>query len=457
MTESLFPILVVDDEENMRFMLSEALTLAGYPVECAATGAEAIGLATAGEYGGVVLDLRMPGMDGLETLKILLERRPELPVIMMSAYGDLNTAVEAVKAGAADYLPKPFNPDDLVVRLEKIFRTQALEEENRRLRSKVVPEEKEVLIGKSRPIQDLLAAIEKVAAYQTTVLITGESGTGKEMVARMIHRQSPRREGSFVAINCAAIPENLLESELFGYRKGAFTGAYQDKTGLFQEASGGTLFLDEVGEIPPNLQVKLLRALQERTVRRVGSTVPEPIDVRLVAATAQDLKAAIGAGRFREDLYYRLNVVPIHIPPLRDRKEDIPLLGAYFIGRYSRMLGKAVEGFSPEALRFLSAGRWEGNIRQLENIVERAVVMTDDPVIGVEDLPPEIRWSEEGGGIIVPPSWTSLKKAKGELEKVMIRRALDRTGGNRTRAAQLLGIDRKSLRQKIEDLDLDSR
>jgi two-component system response regulator AtoC len=444
-------ILVVDDEENMRFMLSEALSLAGHAVETAKSGAEALGLVAAGPFAAAVVDLRMPGMDGMETLAVLKERAPDLPVIMMSAYGDMDAAVKAVRLGADDYLPKPFDPDDLIMRLARIIRTRSLEEENRRLRTAAAPPHEVGLIGKSAPLRALMVTIDKVASYQTTVLITGESGTGKEVVARLIHRKSPRRDAPFVAVNCAAIPETLLESELFGYRKGAFTGAAKDKPGLFQEAGGGTLFLDEIGELPAPLQVKLLRALQERSVRRVGSTTSEEIDVRLLAATARDLKAAMAQGLFREDLFYRLNVVPIAVPPLRDRREDIPLLADYFVGRCAALLDKPVRGVSPEALRILAAAPWSGNVRQLENVVERAVVMAEGGVITPGDLPPDLGGGATSSGIVVPPGYQSLRPAVKAVERIMILRALASTGGNLSAAARMLEIDRKSLREKMRE------
>jgi two-component system response regulator AtoC len=449
-------ILVVDDEENMRFMLSEALSLAGHAVSTARSGAEALGMVAGGEFAAAVIDLRMPGMDGMETLAALKERSPDLPVIMMSAYGDMEAAVKAVRLGAADYLPKPFDPDDLIMRLTRIIRSRILEEENRRLRSAAVGPHEVGLIGRSAAVRTLMATIDKVASYQTTVLITGESGTGKEVVARLIHRRSPRRDGPFVAVNCAAIPETLLESELFGYRKGAFTGAAKDKPGLFQEAGGGTLFLDEIGELPASLQVKLLRALQERSVRRVGDTLPEAIDVRLLAATARDLASAMEQGLFREDLFYRLNVVPIAVPALRERREDIPLLADYFIGRCAALLGKEVTGISPEALRILVAAPWSGNVRQLENVVERAVVMAEGSVIGPGDLPADLGGGATASGVVVPPGYESLRKAVKAVERIMILRALARTGGNLSAAARMLEIDRKSLREKMREQGIDA-
>ncbi|MGZ5959153.1 MAG: sigma-54 dependent transcriptional regulator, partial [Myxococcaceae bacterium] len=377
---------------------------------------------------------------------------PDLTFIVMSAYGTHDSAIEAMKAGAYDYVSKPFKPDEVVLVLKKAEERERLARENRRLRTELAGEYAAGnIVGASEAVQDLMRQVRKVAPVKTTVLLHGESGTGKELVARAIHELSPRASLPFVAVNCGAIPGELMESELFGHVKGAFTDASRNKKGLFAEADGGTLFLDEVGEMPLALQVKLLRVLQDEEIRRVGDTRSDKVDVRVVAASARDLSRAVKEGLFREDLYYRLNVVGIRLPPLRDRPDDIPLLARHFLARGARLRPDApVTGFSPEALEAMKAYRWPGNVRELEHAVERALVLCDGPEVREEDLPDELRAPRAPAA--APPDGTfSIKRAIRAVEEQLIRQALERTGGNRTRAAELLELSYRALLYKIKE------
>ncbi len=469
-------ILVVDDEANLRRVLSAQLTREGYDVHVAEDGEAALLLLRENHIDLVITDLRMPKVDGMDLLRAALRDDPTRPVLMMTAHGTVETAVEALKTGAFDYLTKPFDQQEVRIIVKKALRTRELESHDA---SRVEEAKDEPLvgarfgiIGQSQPVLDVYAVLERVAGTPTTVLVTGESGTGKELVARALHENSPRRENPFIKVNCAAIPKDLMEAELFGYERGAFTGAVAAKPGRFELASGGTLFLDEIGELPVDMQVKLLRVLQESEFERVGGIKTMKVDVRLVAATNRDLKKEIGHGSFREDLYYRLNVVPIALPALRERKSDIPLLVEHFVKKFNTRLQKRISGVDEAAMERLTAHAWPGNIRELENVVERAVLFADGELIAVHDLSEELR----GGASrdrreptvattplvhetpVPAPASDGLKEqvkaAMTRLEKELIERALLSTHGNVTHAARLLKISRKGLQLKMKELGL---
>jgi len=446
-------ILVVDDEESIRLGLKGILGRQGYRVEVAAGADEALARIVADPPDVVFLDVRMPGRDGISLTRDIVERGLPTTIIVMSAYGSVESAIEAMKAGAYDYITKPFKPDELALTLAKAEERENLRRENARLRAERGPSPGDFngIIGRSEPMRRVFALIEKVAEYKSTVLVTGESGTGKELVARAIHQRSPRAGAPFVAVNCGAIPETLLESELFGHRRGAFTDAHADKLGLFSEASGGTLLLDEVGELPFALQVKLLRVLQEGTFRRLGDTRDTTVDVRVVAATVRNLASEAAAGRFREDLYYRLNVLPIHLPPLRERPDDIPPLVEHFIARHNARLGTKVEGVAAAALKLLAGHAWPGNVRELENTIERALVLTESRELRIEDLPERIRDQRDPLKLALASEELSIKKTTRLIEEELIRRALAKTGGNRTSAARHLEISHRALLYKIKE------
>ena len=450
-------VLVVDDEESMRHLLSVILTDRGYEVRAVSNGEDALRELSARDYDLVLSDVRMPRMDGLVLLRRALELHPDLTFIVMSAYGTHDTAIEAMKAGAYDYVSKPFKPDEVVLVLRKAEERLRLSRENRRLRSELAAGFRiENFIGSSPALQEMLRQVRKVAPTKTTVLLTGESGTGKELVARALHELSPRAAMPFVAVNCGAIPAELLESELFGHVRGAFTDASRDKKGLAAEADGGTLFLDEIGELPLALQVKLLRFLEDEQVRRVGDTRSERVDVRVVAATARDLARAVKEGQFREDLFYRLNVVNVRLPPLRERPDDVPALVEHFLAKYRRLRPEApLTGVSPQALEVLRSHRWPGNVRELEHAVERAVVLADGPLVQEDDLPDEVR-AAPAPAALAPGRDLSVKRAFRSLEEQFIRAALDRTGGNRTRAAELLDLSYRALLYKIKEYGIEA-
>jgi two-component system response regulator AtoC len=445
-------VLVVDDEENLRVVLRTLLRRNGYEVESAASGEEALGLVDSFGPDFVLTDVRMPKMGGLDLLATLKAKHNDATVIVMSAYGNMDLAIEAMKAGAYDYVQKPFKSDEVVLALRKAEERELLRRENRALREEIRKEHRfEHILAKSSNMQDIFRTIAKIADYKTTVLVTGESGVGKELVARAIHQRSSRRGGPFVAVNCGAIPENLLESELFGHKKGAFTDAVQDRRGLFEEASTGTLFLDEIGELPLALQVKLLRVLEDEKIRRLGETRDLKVDVRIIAATHRDLMAETKAGRFREDLFYRLNVLPIHVPPLRERREDIPLLIDHFTTRNNTRLGTMVRGLDTEARRLLYEYPWPGNVRELENTIERAMVLCESDQITAPDLPERVREARDPIQMQLTSGELSVKKTVRVIEEVLIRRALQKTKGNRTRAAEVLEISHRALLYKIKD------
>ncbi len=458
------PVLVVDDEPALRHLLRVIIERLGYPLVEAADGQQALAALEAEPRPRVVLcDVRMPRLSGLDFLRQVRGR--EVFVVMMSAYASTDLAIEALREGAYDFITKPFRAEEIDACLKRIVDRERLAEENRRLRARVEgqgegEESERAFLGRSAAAREVLDIVERVAAYPSTVLLTGESGTGKELLARALHERSDRAERAWVAVNCAAIPEALLESELFGHERGAFTGAIRAHGGLFEQAHGGTLFLDEIGEMPLALQAKLLRVLEEGRIRRVGGTRDLPVDVRVVAATARELEAEVRAGRFRADLFYRLNVVRIRIPPLRERVEDIPLLARALVRRAARRLGRQIEGLSPEAERELVQASWPGNVRQLENALERAALMARGDRVEVEDLPVEVRLSAAGGGEALEPALggeeedLSIKRQVVALERRLIARALARTGGNKSQAARLLDLSYKALIYKIRDYGL---
>jgi two-component system response regulator AtoC len=449
-------VLVVDDEENLRLVVRTFLKREGYEVETAATGEDALALVETFGPDVILTDVRMPKMGGLDLLATLKAKGIDSTVIVMSAYGNVDLALEAIKAGAYDYIQKPFKAEEVVLTLRKAEERESLRRENRALRQEIRKENLfEDILAKSPPMQAIFKTIAKVADYKTTVLITGESGVGKELVARAIHSRSNRRGAPFVAVNCGAIPPTLLESELFGYRKGAFTDASVDRAGLFEQANHGTLLLDEIGELPLSLQVKLLRVLQEESIRRLGDTKDLKVDVRIIAATHRDLTAETAAGRFREDLYYRINVLPIVIPPLRDRREDIPILIDHFVARNNARFGINLRGLDAEARRYLLEYHWPGNVRELENTIERAMVLAEKETIVVEDLPERVREAKDPIQLHLTSGELSIKKTARVIEEILIRRALIKTKGNRTRAAELLEISHRALLYKIKDYLVD--
>jgi two-component system, NtrC family, response regulator AtoC len=448
-------VLVVDDEENLRVVLRTLLRRHGYEVETASSGEEALGLVDSFGPDVVLTDVRMPKMGGLDLLSTLKAKGNDATVIVMSAYGNMDLALDAMKAGAYDYVQKPFKPDEVVLALRKAEERELLRRENRALRDEIRKEHRfEDILAKSGRMQEIFRTISKIAEYKTTVLVTGESGVGKELVARAIHRRSTRRGGPFVAVNCGAIPENLLESELFGHKKGAFTDAVQDRRGLFEEANTGTLFLDEIGELPLGLQVKLLRVLEDEKIRRLGEGRDTQVDVRIIAATHRDLHAETKAGRFREDLFYRLNVLPIHCPPLRDRRDDIPLLIDHFIAKNNTRLGTSIRGMDTETRRLLYEYAWPGNVRELENTIERAMVLSEGEQIVAADLPERIREARDPVQVQLASGELSVKKTTRIIEEILIRRALTKTKGNRTRAAEVLEISHRALLYKIKDYQI---
>jgi len=449
-------VLVVDDEESFRHLLSVILEKEGYDVETAKDGQEALDKLAGGLFNEVLCDIRMPRMDGIEFLKEAKKARIDATIIMMSAYGTLDTAIEAMKLGAYDYVSKPFKPDEIILTLTKAEEREKLRRENIYLRREVKKEyDFSNIISKNEKMIGIFDTIGKVARYKSTILIAGESGTGKELVAKAIHFNSERSASPFVAVNCGAIPENLLESELFGHVRGSFTDAVRTKKGLFEEADGGTLFLDEIGELPLSLQVKLLRVLQDEEIRRIGDSKSIKIDARIVAATVKDLEKEVKEGNFRDDLFYRLNVLPLRIPPLRERREDIPLLVDHFIDKFSQSLGKHVKGITPEALKTLLRYGWPGNVRELENVIERGLVLTETEAIDVENLPPEVHRSDEGSPFSLLDEY-SIKKANRILEAELIRKALRKTNGNHTHASRLLEISHRTLLYKIKEYGIES-
>jgi DNA-binding NtrC family response regulator len=442
-------VLVADDDAVARDLLVEVLAREGYRVRAAAGGAEAIRLAESELFDVALIDLRMPDVDGLGVLSRIRTLDPAPPVFILTAFATIETAIEAIRHGAYDYLSKPFRVDEIKLAMRRVLESQRLVRENREYREELQSRYSvERLIGQSPEMVAIYRLVARVAAVDTTVLVQGETGTGKELVARAIHYASPRAERPFVAIDCAALPETLFESELFGHERGAFTGAVQSRRGLLETADGSTCFFDEIGELSLGLQAKLLRVIQERTLRRVGSNEPIAVNLRLIAATNRDLRKRVEDGTFREDLYYRLNGVTITMPPLRERGADVPLLARDFMQRYAAAAGKTLEGFTPEALTLLSSYRWPGNVRELEHAVERAVALARAAVIQPEDLPPEIRADNTP-----PPELPARRMTLDEVKRWYVNAVLEDSGGNKVRAAELLGIDRRTLYRILERQD----
>jgi len=452
-------LLIIDDEEGVAESLKVALQPA-YRFLWAADGEEALRLFHLNQIDLILLDILLPNMDGLTLLKQFREVEPSLPILMLTATRTVKTAVDAMKMGATDYLNKPFNVDELRLTIVKALAAHELEREVRFLRSEVDTKYRpENLVGRSRAMREVCLKIEQMADAKTTVLITGESGTGKEMVARALHFNSIRRGKPFVALNCASIPDSLIETELFGHEKGAFTDATSRKLGQFEAADGGTLFLDEIAELSPATQAKLLRVLQSREFTRVGGTRPVEVDVRLVSATNKNLQEAIRQKFFREDLYYRINVLPIHIPPLRERKEDLPSLVGHFLSKKSKEAGRASQTVSKEAMGHLLRYDWPGNVRELENVIEQAVILTDNPVIGPGDLPIQIQNRRRTITLSdkAADGQVSLVEAVKSFEREIIESALRKTEYIQTKTARLLGITRRILKYKMDALGIDSR
>lgn len=452
-------LLIIDDEKGLLEVLNVVFRKEGYEVKTATSGAEGLDILNNRAVDLVITDIRMPHISGMEVLRYVKENHPEIPVIVITAYGSIAQAVEALKAGALDYIVKPFDVEELKILVARGLERKHLEQENILLKKDLKEKYKfDNMIGKSRLMQEIYLLIDKVAGTDSTVLVTGESGTGKEMAARAIHSLSRRKDKPFVTINCAALPENLLESELFGHTKGSFTGAISDKKGMFEVAHKGTLFLDEIGEMSPWTQVKLLRALQERKIRRVGGTEEIQVDVRVIAATNQDLKKRIEEGKFREDLYYRLNVISFEMPPLRSRVEDIPLLTHHFLQKYCQQMGKKMKRLAPEVVGIFEQYPWPGNIRELENVIERIVAIEDRETITPACLPPEMLGmvKREEKMVELGPGF-DLNRHLDDLAKKYIIKALEKSGGRMKKAAPLLGVSYRTLRYLIDKYDLKTR
>lgn len=443
-------ILIVDDEKNMRFVVSRALAGEGFNIYEAASGIDALPMMSDISPDLVILDLRMPGMDGIETLAAIRSESPGLPVIMLTAHGNVESAVEAMKAGATEYLTKPFDVEELKLVVEKALSVKRLERQVEYLQGELDRDyDTAGIIGNDKKMKEVLSTVFKVALSDATVMIYGESGTGKELIAKAVHKNSNRDGKAFIQLSCAALPETLLESELFGYDKGAFTGATGSKPGRFELADGGSLFLDEIGDISPAVQVKLLRVLEQKSFERLGGSKTMDVDVRLIGATNRDLATMVREGEFREDLYYRLNVIPINLPPLRERRSDIRLLAAHFLDRYA-----PDKILTNDSLKLLEDYSWPGNVRELQNAIERATVLCRSKAIGPDDLPAEIthRESLASQAFKLPPEGIAME----QVERDLIRQALDRTGGNRTRAAELLGITRHTLLYRLDKYDIEA-
>jgi DNA-binding NtrC family response regulator len=445
-------ILVVEDEDNLRRVIELQLRSANFDVEQARTAEEALEVAPRAHM--ILTDVRLPGMDGLQFMQRLRDQNSQTPVIVMTAYGTVETAVEAMKAGALDFLPKPFSMDHLMAVVNKAVEVRSLREENRKLRQQLgVRYDLDSIVGRSPAMKEVLTTVERIAPTRSTILLQGESGVGKDLIARAIHYHSTRRDRPFIKINCTAIPENLMESELFGYEKGAFTGAATSKPGKFEQADTGTVFLDEIGDVPANIQVKLLRILQEREFERLGSNKTRQVDVRVIAATNANLRAGIASGAFREDLYYRLNVVPITILPLRERREDIPLLVGLFLEKFADELGTAVDSISDEAMEALVNYYWPGNVRQLENVIERSLLLCSGTRLEASDirLDDAPQAAPGNGPAFLPPGMTL-----DQFEQEIIREALRRANGNKSQAARLLGLTRNALRYRLAQMGLET-
>jgi two-component system response regulator PilR (NtrC family) len=456
-------ILVVDDEESIREFLEIMLKKEGYEVTCVEDGQKAIDILTKKTFDMVISDLQMPNVTGIELLKHTKDNYPDLVFMMITAFGTTETAVDAMKMGAYDYVTKPFKLDEVRINIANALRSQHLEFENRTLKKELNREYSfQSLVGNSSAMHQIYELVKRVSGTPTNILVTGESGTGKEMVAKAIHYNGPLKDKPFITVNCGAIPESLMESEMFGHKKGSFTGAVADKAGLFEVADGGTLFLDEVGELPITIQVKLLRAIQERMIRRVGSTDDTHINVRLIAATNRDLETMVEDGTFRQDLFYRLNVIQIKTPPLRERKDDVPLLAEHFLKKYNERLGKAVNTISAEAMAILKKYDYPGNVRELENIIERTVALEAGASILPESLPPFVKTTSgsrqmvSSEGIEITEEGIDLEKVLGQIEKELIIKAIHAANGVKKRAAGLLDISFRSMRYRVEKYNLGS-
>lgn len=453
-------ILVVDDEASIREFMEIFLKKENYEVTVAEDGVRAKDLMTKKTFDMVISDLQMPNMTGMELLKHARESYPETVFVMMTAFGTLENAVEAMKVGAFDYLTKPCKIDEVRLVIQNALRTRHLEVENRSLKKELVKEYSfQNVVGNSTAMHTIFDLIKRVSTAPTNILITGESGTGKEVVAKAIHYNGPLKDRAFVTINCGAIPENLMESEMFGHKKGSFTGAIVDKAGLFEVADGGTLFLDEVGELPVSIQVKLLRAIQERVIRRVGGNDDLKIDVRIIAATNRNLEDMVAKGTFRQDLYYRLNVINIRTPALRERRDDVPLLAAYFLKKYNEKLNKNISGISTEAMEILKKYDYPGNVRELENLIERTVALEGGATILPESLPPIVNTSTgrkmaSSHEIEIGDDGIDLDKVVGQIEKELLIKSIHAAGGVKKRAAKLLHISFRSMRYRIEKYNL---
>jgi two-component system response regulator PilR (NtrC family) len=459
MTAFTGDILIVDDERSMREFLAIYLRRAGHKIEAVADGGEAIAALGKREFDVVITDLRMTHVGGLEVLAEAKKLRPDTQVIVVTAFATAETAIAAMKAGAYDYLTKPFKVDEVGLVVERALERRLLQRQNVALRDEIKGRYKlDRLLGKSPAMQRTFDMMRKIAPARTSVLLIGESGTGKELAARALHELSPRIDNPFVAVNCGAIPEALLESELFGHMKGSFTGATADKIGLFEAAHSGTIFLDEIGELPVSMQVKLLRVLQERKVKRVGGVQEKEIDVRVVAATNRDLEAEVEKSTFRQDLYYRLNVIQIRLPPLRERREDIPLLADHFLRKFGAEHGRTINGIDPDALSALVAHSFPGNVRELENLIERAVTLAPGDRVSVDTFPALSSLSPAapalGPAPGLPEAGIDLEKVVEDFERNLIVKALDRTRGNRTEAARVLGVTFRSLRYRLSKLGI---
>lgn len=453
-------ILVVDDEESIREFLEIMLKKEGFEVSLAEDGARAKEMIQKKSYDMVISDLQMPNMNGIELLKFVKDTAPDTVFMMITAFGTTETAVEAMKMGAYDYITKPFKIDEVRLNINNALRSRNLEVENKSLKKELVKEYSfQNVIGNSQAMHQIFDLIKRVSQAPTNILVTGESGTGKEVVAKAIHFNGPLKDRPFVTINCGAIPENLMESEMFGHKKGSFTGAVSDKAGLFEVADGGTLFLDEVGELPITIQVKLLRAIQERMIRRVGATEDMKVDVRIIAATNRNLEDMVQKGTFRQDLFYRLNVINIKTPPLRDRKEDIPILAQHFLKKYNDKLSKNIGGISAEAMEILKKYDYPGNVRELENMIERTVALEGGQTILPESLPPMVnttsgRKMASSHEIEVTSEGVDLDKVMGQIEKELLIKAIHAAGGVKKKAAKLLNITFRSMRYRVEKYNL---
>ena len=443
-------VLIIEDEEKLRRVVQLQLQAAGFDVDQAGSAEEAMRSADRADL--IITDLKLPGMDGLQLIGSLRRQDSRTPVIVITAFGSVEAAVEAMKSGAADFVTKPFSLDHLVTVVRKALEVRALQEENTRLREELgVRYEFDNIIGRSPAMQEIFATIVRVAPTRATVLLAGESGVGKDLIARAIHFHSPRRDKPFVKINCTALPENLMESELFGYEKGAFTGAVTSKPGKFEQADTGTAMLDEIGDVPPAIQVKLLRILQERELERLGSNKTKQVDVRVIAATNSDLRVALENGTFREDLYYRLNVLPINIPPLRERKVDIPYLAEHFVQKVSKEMGRACR-ISDDALEKMMAYDWPGNVRELQNAIERSILLCSGDVLNAADVRLDAARTKPAGTMSnFLPEGMNLD----QYEQSIIREALRRASGNKSHAARLLGITRNALRYRLSQMGID--